>query len=258
MNSVSYMLNKVNEWNDPSHSALTRHVGTRATNLFITTPVEALAVAQNVLLIAPFQAVSMTLKVGARVIQVITGSEAVKNFADNRPGLSDLMRTVARTFAYAIGTLLSATLGVLSPTTNYRVQQALGPVFAKIEARAEEAVVDVEAKVVAGAGAAADVISEGAAKVGAAVEKGAEKVADAVVSAEQAAVHAAGVVLDDANALAAKAAEDAEAIEDEVEAVVEEIDSKPGYTFSGAVAGVTSMATAPFRAFARLVGVSAS
>ncbi|MEI8124166.1 MAG: hypothetical protein WCG42_00240 [Parachlamydiaceae bacterium] len=92
----------------------------------VVTSTEALVVAGKVLFTAPKELVGSVVGLGARVISVISGSEAVKKFADSMPTLSDFIKTVVKTVGYAMGTVFSATLGVLSPSANYRLHCSLG------------------------------------------------------------------------------------------------------------------------------------
>lgn len=122
---VNDIMNHINEWNDPAVSTWKTEVGSRFENLFVTTPTEAVAVLQNVL-IAPVQAAGLALKTGARAVSWISGSEAVKRFEEKMPNLPDFILTLARIVVYSIGTVLTATLGVISPSANFNIHCSLG------------------------------------------------------------------------------------------------------------------------------------
>lgn len=140
---VNELLNRVNEWNAPEYNTFKRHVGTRLTNLYATAPTQALAVAQNILIV-PFQAVGVALNAGVKVVTMINGSQAAKDFRAKLPDLTDLVRTVARIVLYAIGTALTATLGVISPETNFTVQCALGLAINQREEAIKNALIEAE------------------------------------------------------------------------------------------------------------------
>lgn len=132
MGPVNNILNRINTWNDPEVGAFKRVIGARAANVFVTVPTELAAVAQNVLL-APVYTASTALKLSAKTVAYISGSETVKNFEAKLPGFTELLRTVARIVAYSIGTILTATVGVISPKANFNMHCALGLAIDKRE-----------------------------------------------------------------------------------------------------------------------------
>lgn len=143
---VNNILNRVQGWNDNQDaSSFKKIAGSRATNLFLTAPTEVAAVAQNILL-TPVVAASALLKIGAKIVSVISGSEAVKKFEEKLPGFTDLLRTVARIVAYSIGTVLTATLGVVAPTANFKVHCALGLAINKREEAIQAALNELKAE----------------------------------------------------------------------------------------------------------------
>lgn len=122
---VNELLNRINDWQLTDQNAFKRHVSSRITNLCATAPIEAIAIAQNII-IAPFQAAGIVLNAGTRVISVISSSQAIKDLQDSLPNLKDLMGTIVKIVGYAIGTVFTATLGVISPSANFKVQCAFG------------------------------------------------------------------------------------------------------------------------------------
>ena len=191
---VNELLNRGNDWNtSQSKNAFVRFVAPRVANLTLVAPLEAVAVAQNILIV-PVQSVGIVLNVGAKVIYAISGSKAVKNFQENMPNLTDLVRTIARIVTYAVGSVLTATIGVLSPYANFRVQCALGHAINRRQEAIKVALLEAEiAK-----------LAEEAAKKAAEkqVEKKVEKkVAEVAVAAKN------DVVAAVADAVQAKAAE---------------------------------------------------
>lgn len=124
MSPLNNILNRVDGLSHQD-SLLKSAFCSRATNLFITTPVEVLSVAQNVLL-APVQAASTILKFGAKTIAYISNSQAIRNFEAKLPGFTDLLRTIARVVAYTIGAALTATVGFVSPRANFAIHCAFG------------------------------------------------------------------------------------------------------------------------------------
>lgn len=125
MGPINNILNRIDACNDQTARPIKNAICSRATNLFVSFPTEVAAVAQNILL-TPFHAAGAVLKTGARIVNLVTGSQAVKNFEAKLPGFTDLLRTVTRIVAYAIGTALTLTLGVISPKANFNAHCALG------------------------------------------------------------------------------------------------------------------------------------
>lgn len=56
----------------------------------------------------------------------ISGSEAVKKFESRFPGLSDLLKTVARIVAFAIGAGVAGTVGIVYPRAGIKLHDAMG------------------------------------------------------------------------------------------------------------------------------------
>ena len=125
MDSVNIVLNRINTWSNPEVKPFKRIVGTRLTNLVVTVPLEIGVVAKNILLV-PVYAGSTIFKGLTKVVALITNSQDVKKFEAKLPGFSDLLRSIAKIFAFTIGAALTATLGVLSPKANFAVHCGLG------------------------------------------------------------------------------------------------------------------------------------
>lgn len=141
---VNELLNRGNDWNTcQANNAFKRFMAPRVANLCLVAPLEAVAVAQNILIV-PVQSVGIVLNVGAKMISVISGSKAVKNFQEKMPNLTDLVRTIARIVTYAVGSVLTATLGVLSPYANFKVQCALGHAINRREEAIKVALLEAE------------------------------------------------------------------------------------------------------------------
>lgn len=143
MIATNELLNRINEWNAPEHNAFKRHMCSRVTNLCATAPMETLAVAQNILTV-PFQVVGVTLNLGTKVLSVICCSKALRDFRANLPSISDLCRTLARIVLYAVGTVFTATIGVLSPSANFKLHCAMGLAVDQREEAIKIAIIEAE------------------------------------------------------------------------------------------------------------------
>lgn len=125
MGLVNSVLNRVDALNDLNVGFFKREIHSRATNLFITAPAELGEVAKNILL-TPVNAASTVLKTLTKATVLLTGSATLKKFDEKLPGFNDLIQSISNVFAYAIGAFLSATVGVLFPNVNYKLQCSLG------------------------------------------------------------------------------------------------------------------------------------
>lgn len=109
---------------NPRLTAFTRYEGTRMANLTIAAPAKAIACLQNTLK-APFQCVGIPFNAAARIIYHLTGIETMRKLGDKLPRFADLLGTIAKIFNFAVGTVLSATLGVCCPEANHKLNLKL-------------------------------------------------------------------------------------------------------------------------------------
>lgn len=130
MGPLNNILNRINTWSNPETNAFKKVIGTRVTNLLVSTPLEIAAIAQNILL-TPVYAASTVFKGFTKVVALVTGSQAIKNFEAKLPGFTKLLNAIAGIVAYTIGAAFTATLGVLSPRANFAVHCGLGLVSNK-------------------------------------------------------------------------------------------------------------------------------
>lgn len=143
MITVNALLNRAHDWQHSKNNGFTRHIAPRITNLFATAPFEGLAIAQNIIM-APIQVLGVTLNCGAKLVSCISGSKSVKNFQAKMPDFTDLLRTITRIFTYTIGTLLTATVGFISPSANFKIQCALALAINRREELAKMAILEAE------------------------------------------------------------------------------------------------------------------
>jgi hypothetical protein len=125
MGSVNNILNRVDALNDQNAGIFKRVIQTRATNLFVTAPMELSQAVLNTFM-TPVHLTGAILKTATKAVAFITGSQSVKNLEAKLPGFCDLLRTIKNIFANAIGAFLSATIGVLYPKGNFKIHCALG------------------------------------------------------------------------------------------------------------------------------------
>ena len=107
-----------------SNSIFKQHVLSRATVMAGCLPLEAIAVAQNLIKL-PFEAVLMTIKVPVKIVNACLHSANLKNFEERLPGPLQLIKTAFKVIGFAIGALFTGTLGILSPYRNFRLHTAL-------------------------------------------------------------------------------------------------------------------------------------
>lgn len=125
MSPFDRLMNRVDNCSD-STSFFKSQIGTRLTLGVGGIPLELLASVQNIIKL-PFQVALATLKVPVKIINFALGSPTLKEYDHKLPGLLSLAKTVLKTIGYAIGTLFTATLGlILSPHKNYRLHVLFG------------------------------------------------------------------------------------------------------------------------------------
>lgn len=119
MNCVDRMSQKTDANGNPQ-SWMTRNVATRAATLFVGVPLELAAVAQNIIR-APIEAVGVVGKLAVKAARVVSSAEFLRKAEDALPTFQQLVKTVARIVAYVVGTVFTATLGVISPARNFKL-----------------------------------------------------------------------------------------------------------------------------------------
>lgn len=226
MGPLHHVLNRVHAWNEQGSYTFKSVICSRATNLCVSAPLSALAVAQNILAI-PFTAAGTAAKLIVKPVACISGSRALNRLANNLPGITDLLLRIANIIRYVLAGAVNATLGVLAPTANFKAQCALGTTYNEARVRALHALAQQLAAAEAAQRAAAEQAAAAARQAEAqAKAEGAKKVSEPTVTeaarkaaietakkaAEQAAAETARKVAEQAAAEAArKAAEQAAA-----------------------------------------------
>ena len=124
MSPLNGLMNHVAELSR-SENCFTRTVSARAAMILGGIPLEIAATAQN-LITLPFQPIGMTCKIMVKVVNFGINSKILKNVEDFLPGLGQIAITAYKIVAYAIGTVFTCVLGLLSPMTNFHLHCALG------------------------------------------------------------------------------------------------------------------------------------
>lgn len=221
MGPLHNVLNRVHAWNEQGYT-FKSVICSRAANLCVATPLSALAVAQNIFA-TPFTAVGTAAKMVVKPVAWISGSKALHRLANQLPGITDLLLKIANIVRYVLSAAANATLGVLSPTANFRAQCALETTYDKkaaIQAIQELARRAAEIEFAAAAKAAKQAAEEArkteeqvaaaAAKKAAEQAEAARKATEVKKQAEQAAAEATRKAVEKAAVEAAnKAAEQA-------------------------------------------------
>lgn len=132
MGPLNSFMNKMDEISQPINhitrvpqGAFKRHVLPSIGTPVVGTPLEVLAVAQNIVT-APVQLAGAGLNLAVRALTHISSAKCLRDFSEKLPTLSDFFRTLGRVVAYAIGTLFTATLGFFSPSANFKLHCAFG------------------------------------------------------------------------------------------------------------------------------------
>lgn len=126
MSPLNQVMNRVDSWGQKvdeigiPQSWAKRHLLTRAITFAAGVPVELTAALQNIIA-TPVYAAGVVGKLATKTLRVCSSSEFLKNLDEVLPGPAQLVRTVLRVVAYAIGAIFTGTLGVLSPSANFRL-----------------------------------------------------------------------------------------------------------------------------------------
>ncbi|MBA3815856.1 MAG: hypothetical protein H0X29_04930 [Parachlamydiaceae bacterium] len=127
-NYVNNFLNRVEAWGNnfnpetfEEQGWCKKNVATRFATFFVGSVLDVTAVAKEAL-----TAVCVPAKIVLNKISIISGSEGINSIERELPSTTSLFKTVYRVLAYALGAFSSLTLGVLSPSLNFRFHCYLG------------------------------------------------------------------------------------------------------------------------------------
>lgn len=120
----SHLMNRAAEMAD-SPSFFQRNIASRAAMGLGGTTLEAWETVRHAIRL-PLQSASLAVKIPAIVINTFVDSESLEDFARTLTGPLQLLETAWKVIAYAIGTLFTAALGVISPKENFHLHFTLG------------------------------------------------------------------------------------------------------------------------------------
>ncbi len=123
MAPLNVLMNRVADLSD-SKSFFKKQILTRALVVTACLPVEVLSTAQNLIKL-PYQAIQTAIKIPAKIINLGVRSSSLREFEMKLTGPFQLMKTAIKVISYIIGTLFTATLGIISPYRNFRLHAAL-------------------------------------------------------------------------------------------------------------------------------------
>lgn len=130
-NHLTPIFHDIDEMTQSLKSSYTQNIQSRYTTFIFGGGQEILALAQN-----SFKALGQLLGLGVKLVTTPLENfeklSSLKEFNAKLPTVSTLWETAKRIVAVAVGLLCTLTLGVIHPTTNYRVQTALGLVVPKV------------------------------------------------------------------------------------------------------------------------------
>lgn len=120
-----------NDYMNDSHRLLEssifyRHqITSRASMIGIALPLEVLAVIQNIFK-ASAELIFIAGKTIMQVVDFMDGSKSFQSIKKELPGFFTFIQTIEKICLYILGTVLTATLGVLLPRLNFQVHTTLG------------------------------------------------------------------------------------------------------------------------------------
>lgn len=126
MDPLNLVMNKVDNWSQKKvdetgfkHWAK-RNILTRATTVLVGVPLEIATVAQNALAV-PFYTAGVVAKLAVKTVRIFSSAEFLRKADEALPTLGQLVKTILRVAAYAIGTIFTLVLGFISPSANFRL-----------------------------------------------------------------------------------------------------------------------------------------
>lgn len=108
-----------------SDSFLARNISSRIVTALLCPPLSAIESIRRTLLL-PFQAAMCVVKIPSSVINLVVNSTTLREFESALPGPFQLIGCALKIVALALGIFTTATLGFLSPMTNFRLHYAFG------------------------------------------------------------------------------------------------------------------------------------
>lgn len=102
-----------------------RHITSRAFMMGIALPAEILATIQNIFKAAA-ELIFVTGKMIMKMVDFMDGSKSFQSTEQELPGIFTFIQTIEKVCLYILGTVLTATLGVLFPRLNFQFHTALG------------------------------------------------------------------------------------------------------------------------------------
>ena len=88
-------------------------------------PLEAVVAVHNAIKL-PFETVLFCVKIPAKACALFITSNNLKDFADHLPGPGTIVATALKIVAYTLGATFTLTLGIISPTANFKLHTSLG------------------------------------------------------------------------------------------------------------------------------------
>lgn len=103
-----------------SSSTFVKGFSTRGIMFFGGIPLEVLATLQNIIKL-PFETALMICKVPLNIVNLCAKSKSLTEIVNELPGPCKVIQTALKVVGYAIGTVFTAILGLISPYHNFRL-----------------------------------------------------------------------------------------------------------------------------------------
>jgi len=142
--SVNRAVHAVDHYSDPQVNGTISSIFVPRLLAFDVAIKEVAAGVIDTFVTVPKEILFLSLGYSAKVLSVITGSSSLKKFAENQPGILDIVRTACKIVAYAMGTIFSLTLGVIVPRANVELHYKMGLAFSYKEMAASLATKQAE------------------------------------------------------------------------------------------------------------------
>jgi hypothetical protein len=140
MTPLNDLLNYV-EYRSNTRFLITQQVSSRIITVIIGFPLEITAILQNVIKLT-FLVGQSIIKIPTKVVSVWVESETLKEF-DSSLCLLELLTTICKVIKYIFGSIFTATVGILSPSFNFRLHILMGLVT---DVKKEKAYLEIQEK----------------------------------------------------------------------------------------------------------------
>lgn len=103
----------------------------------VSIPLELIASLENLIKL-PYHTVTLSLKIPATILNMLVRSKSLREFESQLASPLKVIQTATKIMGYVLGTLSTATLGLISPNKNFKLHCFFGLINDKIAEKAKQ------------------------------------------------------------------------------------------------------------------------